>query len=386
MNKLMRELLEKADGKRKEAQAALEAHDAATAKGLLDEVDSIEAEYELAERAFAETKAVAEGPVAAKAAEADPEQAVKAFGQAAKRRFKAASPNMTEGTDENGGYLVPEDVTTRIEHLREAKASLLDLVSVVKVRTDTGARTYKKRSSQTGFALVDEGGAIAQGKNPTYDRYTYTIKKYAGFFALTNELLRDSDQNVAAELMQWIADESRVTANNLILAVVNAKAATSATGLDDIKKAINVTLGQAFAPTSTIVTNDDGFNWLDTLKNENGDYLLKHQPTDVLQYRLAVGARSVPVKVIPNSDLASASATKLPFIVGDLREGVTYFDRQRRSVLSSDVAAAGDLNAFTNDLTLYRAIEREDVVKRDDSAWVRLELNPSGTSTASASK
>lgn len=32
--------------------------------------------------------------------------------------------------------------------------------------------------------------------------------------------------------------------------------------LDDIKKALNITLGQAFKHTSAIVTNDDGYSGL----------------------------------------------------------------------------------------------------------------------------
>lgn len=379
MNKRMREILAEVDAKRKSAQAALAAKSLDEARGLLDEVDALEAEYELTERAYADAKAVAEEPAVTKAREQeDPEQVVKDFGRAAKRMFrKATGDPMEEGTDEDGGYLVPDDVSTRIERLRTAKASLLDLVTVVPVRTDKGSRTFRKRTSQTGFQLVAEGGEVQAKDTPKYDRYSYSIKKYGGFFPVTNELLADSDANVANELMTWIADESRVTANNLILAVLKAKSATTGKSVDDIKKAVNVTLGQAFAPTATIVTNDDGLNWLDTLKDSTGAPLLKSDPANPLQPRLAIGFRYVPLRVIPNGDLPSEAATKLPFFVGDIREGVRYFDRQRRSVLASRVAAAGDLNAFTGDLTIYRALEREDVVKRDDSAWVHLQINPS---------
>ena len=377
MNKRMREIMAEVAEKQKAAQALLTAKNLDDAQGVLDEVDALKREYELVERAYADEKEEAAEP-ARKAAEAksDPEEAYKAFGRAAKAGFKATTPNMTVASDEDGGYTVPEDVSTRIEHLRTAKASLLDLVRVEPVTTMKGSRTFKKRSQQTGFELVAEGAAIKQGTTPKFGRYSYSIKKYAGYFALTNELLADSDVNVANELMQWIADESRVTANKLILGVLTSKSATSGTSVDDIKKAVNVTLGQAFAGTTRIVTNDDGLNWLDTLKDADGNPLLKSDPTNPLQPRLAIGFRSVPLTVLPNDDMASPTS-KLRFIVGDIREGVRYFDRQRRSILASMVASVGDLNAFSNDLTLYRAIEREDVVKRDDGAWVNLEISAS---------
>lgn len=373
MNKRMREIMAEVSEKQKAARALLSAKNLDDAQKVLDEVDGLRREYELVERAYAGEKDEAQEP-AQKAAESgnDPEEAFKAFGRAAKSGFKAA--NMTVAGDEDGGYTVPEDVSTRIEHLRTAKASLLDLVAVVPVTTMTGSRTFKKRSQQTGFELVAEGAAVAQGTTPKFGRYSYSIKKYGGYFALTNELLADSDANVADELMQWIADESRVTANKLILGVLTGKSAAQGTGLDDIKKAVNVTLGQAFAGTSRIVTNDDGLNWLDTLKDTNGNPLLKEDPTNPLQPRIAVGFRSVPLTVLPNDDMASPEG-KLRFIVGDLREGVRYFDRRRRTILASQVATVGDLNAFSSDLTLYRALEREDVVKRDDSAWVNLEIS-----------
>ncbi len=377
MNKRMREIMAEVAEKQKAAQALLVAKNLDDAQSVLDEVDGLKREYDLVKRAFADEKEAATEP-AAKAAEAksDPEDAFKAFGRAAKAGFKAA--NMSVASNEDGGYTVPEDVSTRIEQLRSAKASLLDLVGVEKVATMTGSRTFKKRSEQTGFELVAEGGAIGQGTTPKFGRYNYAIKKYAGFFALTNELLADSDANVAETLMQWIADESRVTANKLILAVLTGKKATAGTGLDDIRKAVNVTLGQAFAPTSRIVTNDDGLNWLDTLKDANGNPLLKVDPASPLHPRLAIGFRTVPLDVLPNAEMPSP-AKKLRFIVGDTREGVRFFDRSRRSILASSVAAVGDLNAFDNDLTLYRAIEREDVVERDGDAWVNLEVDPAAS-------
>ena len=40
------------------------------------------------------------------------------------------------------------------------------------------------------------------------------------------------------------------------------------------------------------------------------------------------------------------------------------------NIKMSDVAVIGDLNAYEEDLTLFRAIEREDVTVRDEKAFV----------------
>jgi HK97 family phage major capsid protein len=340
-------------------------------------IESKKAEYETAKKLEADEKFLA-AEVAAKAepvkaAEPKAEEpvkvtAIKAFANAARNGFKK---DMSEGTNADGGYTVPEDIVTKIYELRTAKASLLDLVGYEGVTTNKGARTYKTRATQTGFTLVPEGTAIPKGSTPQFARLTYSIKKYGGYFPVTNELLADSDENIVGVLTNWIADESRVTANKLILAAIAAgwDTPTNLTNLDGIKNALNVTLGQAFKGTSRIVTNDDGLQYLDTLKDEMGRYLLTPDISNPGQMRLSVGAITVPVTVIPNADLATTDS-KIPFIIGDFKEAIRYFDRKKLSIMSSNTASAGDFNAFEMDLTLFRALEREDVVVRDTAALV----------------
>jgi HK97 family phage major capsid protein len=174
-------------------------------------------------------------------------------------------------------------------------------------------------------------------------------------------------------MTEWLADESRMTWNKLILAVIAEKQATELTGLDDIKKALNVTLGSKFKSTSAIITNDDGLQYLDTLKDENGRYLLNPDPTDTAKMRLRVGATTVPIKVYSNETIETKNS-KIPFIIGDLKEAVKGFDRKQLSLLPSKVAVVGSgedqLNAYEEDLTLIRGIEREDVEMRDAEAFV----------------
>lgn len=302
---------------------------------------------------------------------------VKEFANAARNGFRVNN-SMNEGTPEEGGYTVPEDIQTKIDEYRTARASLIDLVDVETVTTKKGSRTFKKRSQQTGFVKVGEASKIPGKNTPKFERLDYEIDKYAGYFPVTNELLEDSDQAIASVLITWIGDESRVTRNNIIRATINTKAKVTLTGLDDIKKTINVTLGSAFKATSKIITNDDGLQYLDTLKDADGKYLLQPNPAEPMQLRLCAGSTIIPVFVIPNgdmpSDVATAGKRKIPFIIGDLKEGVKFFDRKQLSILTSAIAQVGDLNAFEEDLTLYRAIEREDCRTKDTEAFVNGEI------------
>ena len=57
------------------------------------------------------------------------------------------------------------------------------------------------------------------------------------------------------------------------------------------------------------------------------------------------------------SQYYEVTSAKLPFIIGDLKEGIKLFDRKKINIMTSNVAAAGELNAFEEDLTLFRAID-----------------------------
>lgn len=309
----------------------------------------------------------------------NPVDSVAEFANAARQRFRNAG--MKEGTPADGGYTVPEDIQTRINEYREAQASLISLVDVENVTTNKGQRTFKKRAQQTGFVKVAEGGKIGAGVTPQFERLSYEIEKYAGYFPVTNELLSDSDANIVGALTAWIGNESRITRNKLILTTLGTKEKTPIKTLDDIKKALNVTLGQAFKPTSRIVTNDDGLQWLDTLKNEKGEYLLQPSPADPMQLRLCAGATTIPVTVVPNADLPTAT-DKIPFIIGDLKEAVKFFDRNQMSIMASDIASIGTLNAYEMDMTLFRAIEREDCVLKDKEAFVYGEITVAAAAAA----
>ena len=62
--------------------------------------------------------------------------------------------------------------------------------------------------------------------------------------------------------------------------------------------------------------------------------------------------------------LASAEG-KVPFIIGNLFDYVRKYDRQHMSIKASDVASIGSFNAFANNMTLLRAIVRDDYRVKD---------------------
>lgn len=359
MNKELRELLEKISNKKAEAKQFLAENKIEEAKAARDEAQALQNKFDIAKDLYDQEKENIENKT--------PEQVpgkvdeISNFINAVRTKFKNA---MSSGSAADGGYTVPQDIQTDINELRQQKDALQNLITVEPVTAPTGSRVFKARSQQTGFAEVAENGTITEKATPQFTQLTYAIKKYAGFFKVTNELLKDSDQAIRAALTKWIGDESRVTRNKLILAELAKKAKTAIADVDDIKDTLNVTLDPAFRYTATILTNQDGFNWLDKQKDADGNYLLQPSVSSPTGKQLF----GVPVAMVSNKDLPNdtTAGTKSPFIIGDLKEAVVLFDREELSIAASDVA----MDAFETDNTLFRAIEREEVKTRDTEAFV----------------
>ena len=149
MNKKMRELLNKIAQKRMSARDFMDGEnkDLEKAAALMDEADELQKEYDLEARMYEAEKEdntpTEEEVKEEKAAKAE-KNSVKAVADAIRKIAKTLS----EGTGTEGGYTVPNDIVTKIQELRESKASLEDLVTVESVSTMSGERTFKTRKQK----------------------------------------------------------------------------------------------------------------------------------------------------------------------------------------------------------------------------------------------
>ncbi|AJD91540.1 capsid protein [Jeotgalibacillus malaysiensis] len=277
---------------------------------------------------------------------------------------------LSEETGEDGGYIVPEDISTQIKELKNTVDNLEQYVTVEPVRTNKGARTLERRADSTPFAPLSEYGdpnGMQEISSPKFDRLSYEIEDYAGFLPVSNDLLNDTDQALEAYLRRWLAKKSRATRNHLILTALNTLEKKTFADHKGIKTAINVILDPAHAQVAAIFTNQDGFNYLDQLEDNNGKPLLQEDPQDATRKLLHGRA----IVVLSNNTIATvvdevAGTSMAPFIVGDMKEAIVLFDRQQ---LSIDMTKEGG-NAWRTNTTEFRAIEREDVTVWDKEAVV----------------
>ncbi|MFR2820967.1 phage major capsid protein [Clostridium sp.] len=286
--------------------------------------------------------------------------------QVSEKDMRILSNSMKEGTDADGGLTVPKDIQTSIKELRRSQDALENYVNVEKVSTLSGSRVIEKYAEHTPFDNVEEESEFPDVSTPQFENIPYKIKKKGGILKVTRELLQDTTENILSYLRRWIAKKSKATRNALIINKINEMTngkEVAITGVDDIKKIFNVNLDPDIASGSIIITNQDGFNWLDTQKDATGNYIFQSDPTQRTK-ELLFG--KYPIVKMSNKTLKT-TAKKVPFICGDLKEAITLFDRENMSIEIS--TEAGDL--WKKDQTGIKVRERLDIQAVDSEAIVK---------------
>lgn len=280
--------------------------------------------------------------------------------------------SMNEGKDEDGGLTVPKDIRTAVKELRRSEDALETAVNVERVSTLSGSRVIERYADQTPFDNVDEAAEFPEVSTPQFDKIDYKVKKKGGILKVTQELLSDTAENVIGYLKKWIAKKAKATRNFMIVAKIREitkDAEVTVEGLDDLKKIFNILLDPAIALTAGVITNQDGFNWLDTLKDKDGKYILQPDPTAPTKMLLF---GKYPVKKVSNKTMPSVAVTggyKVPIVCGDPKEAITIFDRE---TLTIDISSsAGDL--WGKDQTGIKVRERLDIQSVDEEAIIMAE-------------
>lgn len=339
-----------------------------------------------------------------------------------------ATPN-DEG-QQGIGVTIPEDIRTDIIELRRSSDNLEQYVNVEGVTTKTGTRNIEVDAESTPFDNVDEAADFPEMDEPVFEPIEYKIKKKGGILKMTAELLEDTAANIMAYINKWIAKKTKATRNAVILKVLNTMTAgkeVTVSNLDSLKDIFNEQLDPAVAATSIVITNQSGFNFLDKLKDSDGNYILQKDPTlqtkgklifgeypivklskktlksagiynptfTVTNAKLTIDGTATDVSATNASDVQSYTVNasgcyvvkvggndhtttvkakiagyKHPIFCGDLKEAITLFDR---NVLTIDINDKGT-GMWEKDLTGIKVRDRFDVQPVDKGAVIKGEI------------
>lgn len=277
---------------------------------------------------------------------------------------------MHQGTDPANpaagdvGLIVPQDIQTRINEIMRQLNDLSQYVRVETVNTLSGSRVLEADNAMTPFQVVAEYGQIQETDNPQFTPVTYQLVKRAGYLPLTSELLADSDQNILQYVTNWIAKKHVVTKNTLITNLLGNLVPAPLGDFDDIKRVLNTDLDPAISLNAVIITNQDGYHWMDTQVDGNGRYLLQD---DITQPGRKI-FKGRPVVVVSNRYLPTIQGPPdlAPVFIGNGQQFAVLFTRGVYELAST--TEGGD--AWRRDTTELRTITRDDLVQWDAAAMV----------------
>jgi len=245
-------------------------------------------------------------------------------------------------------------IPTSISYIPQDEVkTVVDLGSFVNhksVNTATGSYPIRKKATAklNTVAELEKNPELAK---PSFTEISYKVETRRGAEPVSQESIDDSAVDLIPFLVNDANEQKINTTNADIAAIFESFKPLTVKTLDDIKHINNVDLDQAY--NRSIVATGSFYQWLDTLKDGNGRYLLQ---TDV---KSASGTSifGIPVFKI-DDDLFGAKGEAHAFI-GDLNRAIFYADRAQITARWVDDTVYGQY---------LQVGTRYDIVKADENA------------------
>jgi HK97 family phage major capsid protein len=328
------------------------------AYAMIEEIKSLQSEYEIELELEKPELPFGDEPGEAKAKGNG--DAMLAFNKAVKgQKLTDAELALVENTGKSGGYLVPTEEVTRIEELKRSMGNLKQYCDVVPVNTLSG--TYVVEVSDDGKLITfDEDGEVSEG-DIEFAKKNWTVETKGLLIPVNNRLLDDEQANLMSYIDRYFAKAATRTDNADIVAVLKQSDTVEGESYKAINKTLNVELDPAISDSAIIITNQSGYDYLDTLEDMNGRPLLKDSLTQP-GGKVFAGKRVI---TLTDKEYTAEEGTR-EFWVGDMFSAVKFMDRKSLEVAISEHAA------FKANMTLVRCIQRGVAVSNDKDAGRRI--------------
>lgn len=261
-------------------------------------------------------------------------------------------------TTGSNGVALPHAVLQAIEKPANTN-ELVGLANHISVNAPAGTLPVLS-ATDTTLATAEELAENPQLAKMALSGVDYKLKTYRGAIPVSQELLDDADSNVQIE--QLIGDYATQihdnTLNADIASALKTASASTVTSFDDFKKAYNDTYKYS---NRVVVISKSGYDALDTLKDNEGRYLLQ----DDIASATGKAILGAPVYVVEDTRLGAKDGDQVAF-VGSVHSFVTVADFKDLRVKWTDDYVYGEQ---------LQLIVREDTVVADPDAGKFLTLN-----------
>lgn len=254
-------------------------------------------------------------------------------------------------TTDSAKVVVPTEVIGDVFDLKRSVYNLAQYATVKPVGSQSG--TYPVATNQNGVLATKEELAVIEDVDAEmFKGVDYKVATRAGKIFLSNELVEDSEVNIVEEVKAQLQKLVDNTDNENIIALLKGFTKVAAVTLDDLKKVYNVDLDPAL--DKKVITNQTAFNWLDTLKDTEGRYIL--QPSISAPSGKALFGSDIIV--ISDKLFPSPKVGVYPMVIGDIEQSVFIARRNQVQVQWSqfDSYSQGLAVVIRND---YKAIDAD---------------------------
>ncbi len=267
--------------------------------------------------------------------------------------YTGASPD----GEHNEGYILPQDIQTKIrERVREYK-SLRTVCGHLTTTALTGSFPVENLDSLAGLTDFTDGTDGEESDDIRFSKLSFSLKEKGALIQLSNTLLALTDNDLMAYIVNIFAKKAVITENTMAVETLNkGKTIKTLASWQSLKSSINKDLDPASLYNTVIVTNQDGFDYLDLALDTNGRPVLQPDVTNPTAKRFM----GYPVHVFSNAMLPTKNG-KAPVYYGNIEEGVKFVELNLMSFATSSEAG------FKSNTTYARLIEFLDVVQNDSS-------------------
>ncbi|MEC0886832.1 phage major capsid protein [Bacillus atrophaeus] len=283
--------------------------------------------------------------------------------------FLRSKGEKRDGLKSNGvEAIIPIDVITKPQQEPEDVVDLAAIVNNVNVTTASG--TYPVlANAETGLVSVEELEKNPELAKPKFNKVKWEVVTYRGQLPISQEAIDDSGVDLTAIVANHLQQVKRITKNTKVAAVLQSFPKKTVTGTDEIKHILNVDLKQAYA--RNVVATASAFQFLDTLKDKNGQYILR-QDISTPTGKVLLGSQ---VNVVDDTVLGAKAGDAVMFI-GDLKKAVFFANRVDATAKWIENDVYGQV--------LSLAV-RFDVKQADPKAGYFVTINPPATEPEDAS-
>lgn len=251
-----------------------------------------------------------------------------------------------------------EIVTTPIREVNTT-VDLKQFTTIYPAQKGSGKYPILKHATakMASVAELEKNPKLAK---PEFQEVAWTVQTYRGAIPVSQEAVDDADVDLVGIVAEAATQIKVNTTNNAIAEVLKGFTAKTVKNLDEIKGILNVDLDPAY--DVAFVVSQSFYQFLDSLKDQNGRYLLQDSIT-AASGKVLLGK---PVFVLSDTVLGNAGEAKA--FVGDFKRAVLFADRQDLGLRWADNEIYGQY---------LQAVLRFDAVKADGKAGYFLTYTPS---------